>query len=119
MILEQREFHFEAQTQRICRGTGCRKRWPWHPHHVIYRQELERLGLSVALLWDPRNCLRLCPDCHMNHHNRSKPVKLTALRDANYAFAFEVMGALAVDYLRQKYDGEDPRLDAWAAKYSD
>ena len=109
-------FHEEAKKQRICGREGCRCTWPWHPHHVVYRQELEKLGITdIAVLWDKRNCLRLCPECHANHHGLY-PIKLTSLRDANYEFAFEKLGARAFDYLRQKYDGDDPRLEEWAER---
>lgn len=114
MLPEQRDFHLEAQGQRICRNVGCRKTWPWHPHHVIYRQWLEKNGFK-HLAWDTRNCLRLCENCHANHHGLHH-IPLTALRDANYEFAFEVMGLAAVDYLRQKYSGDDPRLEEWAER---
>lgn len=120
MDQDQLAFHEAAREQRICRQKGCRRNWPWHPHHVIYRQELEKLGITDrAVLWDRRNCLRLCPDCHMNHHGRAKPVLLTCLTDANYEFAFEVLGWRAYDYLRQKYDGEDPRLEEWRERTRD
>jgi hypothetical protein len=106
-------FHEEAQKQRICRRPGCRSNWPWHPHHVVYRQELEKLGIDdMAILWDPRNCIRLCPTCHANQHGLHH-LPLTCLRDANYEFAFEHLGERAGSYLRAKYDGDDPRLDEW------
>lgn len=109
----KRAFHEEAQKQRICRQEGCRRSWPWHPHHVVYRQELEKLGITdISILWDKRNCLRLCPDCHANHHGLHH-VKLTCLREENYEFAFEHLGEGAGSYLRGKYDGDDPRLEAW------
>jgi hypothetical protein len=114
MTAERRAFHYAAQKQRICRG--CRAKWPWHPHHVVYEQEVKRLGGDVN---DVRNALRLCPDCHANHHGRSRPIKLTQLTDANYEFAFELMGERAADYLRQKYDGDDPRLEEWVQRVRD
>lgn len=122
--LEQRDFHLEAKSQRICGGAGCRCNWPWHPHHVVVRQDLEKLGFSKRneedhwILWDPRNCLRLCPDCHMNHHGLH-PVPLKNLLLANYDFAFEILGDGAGDYLRHRYDGEDPRLDEYEHAWSE
>lgn len=113
MDAAKRAFHDEARRQRICAQEGCRRNWPWHPHHVIYRQELQKMGITdITVLWDKRNALRLCPDCHMNHHNLHH-VKLKCLTDANYEFAFEILGDRAGDYLRQHYDGDDPRLDKW------
>lgn len=117
--LEQVEFAEEAKSQRICAGEGCRANWPWHPHHVVKRQDLEsKLGLSKyneadhVILWDPRNCLRLCPDCHMNHHGLHK-LPLKVLTEKNYEFAFEFLREGAGEYLRHHYDDEDPRLDQW------
>lgn len=111
---ERYEFHMEAQKQRVCQQEGCRNTWPWHPHHVVYEQEVKRV--NPAMVSDRRNCLRLCPDCHANHHGRSRPVKLTCLTDANYEFAFELLGERAFDYLRSKYDGDDPRLEEWTER---
>lgn len=70
------------------------------------------------ILWDPRNCLRLCPDCHMNHHGLYK-LKLKVLRPANYEFAFEHLRAGAGEYLRHHYDGDDPRLEEYERTYHD
>lgn len=117
MLLEQRDFHIEAQGQRVCRQKGCRHNWPWHPHHVVRKQDVEKYSKDASVVWDKRNCLRLCPDCHMNHHGLH-PVKLTSLRDANYEFAFELMGEAAGSYLRDHYDGDDPRLDEWERDFA-
>lgn len=111
MLAEQREFHLEAVGQRVCRRVGCRSTDGCNPHHVIYQQELRRIGRE-DLLWDSRNCLRLCTACHADHHGIHS-VSLVSLTAANYEFAFEVLGLRAYDYLRQKYDGEDPRLEDW------
>lgn len=109
--LERRDFHLAAAAQRVCARPGCRSTEFAGGHHVIYQQELTRIGRE-DLLWDKRNALRVCLQCHHNHHGiHSLP--LTALTDANYEFAFEVLGERAVDYLRAKYDGDDPRLEEW------
>jgi hypothetical protein len=113
LTLEQRDFHLEALGQRVCQNAGCRNTRESNPHHVVYQQWLKRH--RPDLLWDPRNCLRLCNSCHANHHGLHQ-IPLTCLKDANYEFAFEVMGEAAYDYLRQKYDGEDPRLEEWLAR---
>lgn len=112
--LDRREFHMEAAGQRICAQKGCRNTWPWHPHHVVYEQHCPEGTKS-----DTRNCLRLCPDCHANHHGRARPILLTQLRDANYEFAFEVLGDAAYDYLRTRYDGDDPRLEELRERTTD
>lgn len=85
-----------------------------HEHHVVYRQHVRREGGDI---YDPRNALRLCVSCHSSHHRRgSKIVPLAALRDENYEFAFELLGAAAFDYLRRRYSGDDVRLHRWLAR---
>jgi hypothetical protein len=80
-----------------------------YQHHVIYRQELKWRDADV---WDGRNSLALCAAHHTTHHHQITPLPLAALRDENFAFAFEIMGAAAYDYLRRRYVGEDSRLGA-------
>lgn len=36
---------------------------------------------------------------------------MTALTGENIAFAFTLLGEAAYDYLRRRYEGEDPRLE--------
>jgi hypothetical protein len=112
--LERRDFHLAAQAQRVCARPGCRSTEFAGGHHVVYQQELNRIGRSDAL-WDKRNALRVCPGCHPNHHGLHQ-LPLTCLSNANYEFAFEVLGVRAFDYLRHHYDGDDPRLDEWAER---
>jgi 5-methylcytosine-specific restriction endonuclease McrA len=78
--------------QRSCRHPACRRaEHAMNQHHVVYRQEVRRLGGDV---WDPDNALTLCNGCHSSHHNRGAlVVPLSALRDENYAFAVALMGA--------------------------
>lgn len=78
-------------------------------HHACYRQHVRR---HKGDEWDPRNSIALCDSCHMAHHQRGRVLPLSALRDENFTFAFELMGPAAYDYLRRYYDGEDERLDA-------
>lgn len=79
-------------------------------HHVIYRQQLKRVGGD---LWDGRNALALCASHHATHHHQITALALSALRDENYQFAVETLGAdTAHNYLRRRYAGDDPRLDA-------
>lgn len=98
--------------QSACQHPGCTsgRRERLAEHHVVYQQEVRRRQGDVS---DGRNALRLCNSCHPAHHHRSRPVPLTALRDENYEFAFELMGGAAFDYLRRRYAGEDPRLHEW------
>jgi hypothetical protein len=113
--LEQNAFHNAARFQRVCRECGKSKgpnggEIPWDAHHVVEKQKLKAIG-RTDLLWDPRNAMRLCKHpCHARHTNASQRVKLSALSNDNFAFAFEVLGAAAYDYLGERYEGEDPRL---------
>lgn len=103
----RRVFHEEAWSQRCC--AVCGKTGPFDPHHVVEKKKLKSIG-RTDVLWDPRNALRLCPDCHANHTAASRKVPLTRLTDANYDFAFEVLEGAAFYYLRAHYDAEDRRL---------
>ena len=92
-----------------CRGTGNRH----HQHHAVYRQQVRRHGGDE---WDPRNALLLCDSCHLRHHNRCPALPATVLRSENIAFAVELLGApAAYEYLRRRYTGDDPRLEALIA----
>lgn len=110
----RRDWHLHARAQRVCARPGCRSREFAGGHHVVYQQELVRLG-RAGLLWDKRNALRVCPGCHSGHHSLTQ-LPLTCLTDANYEFAFEVLGGRAFDYLRSHYDGDDRRLNEWAER---
>jgi hypothetical protein len=79
-------------------------------HHVVYEQHVRNEGGDCH---DGRNALCLCDSCHMSHHRRgTRVVPLEVLRDCNFEFAGELLGPAAYDYLRRRYVGEDPRLDA-------
>jgi hypothetical protein len=107
-ISNKASFRAEAAFQRCCQNPACKKpSAAWHPHHVIYEQELRGRGLP---LYDTRNALRLCIRCHGDHHG-IRPVPLTCLRDCNIAYAFKVLGGSASYYLKRHYAGEDPRID--------
>lgn len=90
----------------------CGSRQNLVQHHVIFNQELRRAGGDP---YDPRNALTLChgigDGCHPKFHQRTAPIPLTALSDENLAFAFELMGVRAVNYLTRHYSGEDFRLE--------
>lgn len=87
----------------------CPRRSSLHPHHVVYAQHVEGAGGDV---WDPRNRLMLCEGCHADHHGPNWRVPLLLLPDRCIAFAVELLGAAAFDYLTRRYDGEDPRVAA-------
>lgn len=80
-------------------------------HHVVEKSWLKRHGFGPSIIWDERNALRLRPDVHRQHTNRSKPVPARCLLDCNIEFAFEVMGPVAEEYLHRLYSGgPDPRI---------
>jgi hypothetical protein len=103
-----------AWRQRGCAVSGDARDFAngaknWEAHHVVEARELKKRNLH-HLLWDERNALRLRPDIHRRHTNRMEPVPMTALKDDNIAFAFEVMGASAKEYLERLYTGTDERV---------
>jgi hypothetical protein len=93
----------------------CKEAPATQGHHIIAAQLLRREALrrSVALLpilWDRRNRLGVCPDCHANHHGRSRPiVREVLLRDAVWVFGFarelNLEWALDREYPQQSRDG--------------
>lgn len=80
-----------------------------HRHHTIYEQHIEREGGDVA---DDRNLVWVCFQCHGAHHGRSAPLELGMLPDSVFAFAFDLLGPASFDYMRRRYSGDDPRLEA-------
>lgn len=107
---------FRVDTMRknggICARPFCRER-ARDPHHVVYRNKLEKVGQPQ---WDPDDGLPLCRPCHHAHHYApGGELPLTCLGDENIAFAFRTLGAHAFDYLRRRYAGHDPRLDSHLA----
>ncbi len=102
---------------------GCGRRGRQR-HHVVYCQELRRVARQVAggppnvalemeLERDARNLVWVAVDCHAGHHARSAQLPLRVLPDSVFEFAAEVLGAgPAYEYLRRRYAGEDPRLEA-------
>lgn len=77
-------------------------------HHVVYKRDLKERGLFV---WDARDGLALCRDCHDGHHYSPQAVVLLVhLTDASVQYAFEVLGAYAYDYLLRRYPGGPPDL---------
>lgn len=65
------------------------------------------------LLWDSRNLVPVADGCHAQHHARRRPLELERLPDGVFEFASELLGpGRAYNYLRRRYTGPDPRLDA-------
>lgn len=100
-------FRQAAQRQRVCQMCG-KAGGNWHPHHVVYAQHLKKAG---APIYDARNSMRLCVECHASHHNRSKVIPLAKLTLEHIQYAFEKLGLAAHYYLNQRYDGPDERVD--------
>lgn len=108
----------------ICRcGCGRQRGVQWH--HVVYKQEIRRVVAEqtehgppdiireMALIADRRNLVPLGPKCHGAHHGRSRPLPLGLLPDSAFEFAGELLGpGRAYEYLKRRYVGSDPRLDA-------
>lgn len=116
VVANPSSFRNEAQWQRVCAVTECHRAGPFHAHHVVDQAELRnRCGLRGNALYDTRNSLRLCQSlgdanqrCHFQHEGRMRVVKTTELLDQNIEYAFEVLGAYALDYLRAQYDDTEP-----------
>lgn len=105
----KRAFHEAAWAQRVC--AVCGASGEYESHHVIERQKLRIIG-RLDLVWDLRNALRLCGDCHAKHTGGWRRVFLSRLTDENYEFAWFVLGMEAADYLRRIYQGKDHRWTA-------
>lgn len=90
---------------------------PWDPHHAVKRQHLDDRGLPP---YDVRNAFRCSRAAHDRHEfSPTGRIKTRELRDENVAYAFEVLGAGAIHYLRRYYDDTtdpDPRLPAHASR---
>lgn len=121
----KRAFKQASFDQRVCavcgRGAtinvdGTKLPNPWQAHHVVEKQKLRAEG-RMDLVWDIRNSLRLCEEpCHGRHTRGNQRVKLSALTDDNYEFAWYVLGMASADYLRSRYNGTDPRWVALAER---
>jgi hypothetical protein len=107
--LAHRLFREAAAKQRCCQWCGKTKS-DWHPHHVIYAQYLKH---NHHPIYDTRNVLRLCINCHAKHHDGTpEKLPLSKLRDENIEYAVYLIGGyLAYDYLTTRYAGEDARLE--------
>lgn len=113
-IANYESFRAEARYQRLCAvlETGG----DFLAHHVVYEQDLKRLGLKGNALYDTRNALRLSKKAHDNHHSRFRVVRTVELTDDNVAYAFIALGERGASYLRSKYDDvtqPDPRIPEW------
>ena len=71
----------------MCRAPGHRKLL--QVHHVIAKQQLKRIN-RYDLMWDKRNALVLCDECHERHERAFTRVRREVLRDDNIEFALEL-----------------------------
>lgn len=116
-VQDKLAFHLEAQWQIGCAACGAVGK-PFHAHHVVDKQTLRReRHITGNAAYDTRNALRLCagldgPRCHMQFEHARITIPTTKLLDENIAYAFEVLGLWAADYLRREYDDTtpDPRI---------
>lgn len=88
-----------AATGAQCGCCGLMPMFSCSAHHVVEKQELKRRGLP---LYDVRNVFPICQDCHMNAHS-TRPIPYRKLPPRSIAYAYEVLGDYAGDYLRRKY----------------
>jgi len=105
-ISNPQSFHAEAQFQRVC--ATCGKAGVFEAHHVVSKQRLKREGYS-GLLYDTRNALRLCPDCHGRFTGGTR-IPTHALTDDNMCFTWLVLGPAGQNYLERLYTGIDRRF---------
>lgn len=101
-------FRAEARWQRVC--AICGAGGAFQAHHVVPKHVLRRLGLP---LYDPRNALRLCTQCHMLFEwggPGKVPIPVLRLTDQNICYVWETLG-VAVVRLERKYGNfnHDPR----------
>lgn len=64
----------------------CAQHQACHGHHIVYMQHLRR---ERAPLWDPRNCLPVCFNCHGQHHNSRRKISVSQLPKQAFEFADE------------------------------
>lgn len=92
-----------------CAHPDCNAR-AVHRHHVVFRQHVLRAGGDRH---DPANMATLCLEHHVSVHAR-QDLPMVALSDAAIRFATDLLGPAAESYIRRRYSGDDPRVDAIA-----
>lgn len=90
---------WHAAIGRTCRVCG-RRCGQLQVHHVVYAQ---RVLQAKGDLWDPRNGMTVGSRCHESHHNASHRIPLGLLSPENWAFAKELLGPAAEDYIARHY----------------
>jgi hypothetical protein len=74
--------------------------WAWHAHHCLPKGVLRARGFKDRV-WDPRNGVLLCKDCHEGHHG-IRPVPAERLPERARTFASE-LGTWASDVLVRQH----------------
>lgn len=90
-------WHRATLADGVCACCGLRGQM--HGHHAVSRQHVRKRGGDE---WDLRNRLSLRPACHMAHHAGRK-IDQSKLRPENVAFARELLGEAAQEYLDRHY----------------
>lgn len=94
----------EAAQRMRCAICGSRRRV--QGHHVVSKRWLKANGYAY-LLWDSRNRLPLCSDCHEYHENASRRVPREKLRPSHHDFIAEVGLGHWPDWFQRNYpDGQ-------------
>ncbi len=95
-------FQRAAQQQLACMNPQCpNPAAPFNAHHVVYAQHVRREGGDV---FDPRNVMRLCTECHDRYHGNRSLIPAEVLPPAAVAFAVELLGReRAAAYLARYY----------------
>ena len=89
-LLRMAAFRLAAMHQAPC--VVCGSRVALVAHHVVTQQHVRRADGDV---WDPRNAMCLCAGpsgCHDAHHNRSRPLPLSAVPVGAKDYADELLG---------------------------
>lgn len=75
-----------------------------HGHHVVRAQDVRKAGGNV---WDLRNRLSVCTECHLNHHHGShrQRIAFEELMPENVEFARELFGDDTLAYFARHYRG--------------
>lgn len=101
-------FHAAAARQIVC--AVCGRGDAFHAHHVVAKGWLRQ---HARPLNDPRNALRLCMRCHMQHEFGGPgkvEIPLVKLPDHAICYAYGLMGIGASVYLERHYIGPDARI---------
>jgi 5-methylcytosine-specific restriction endonuclease McrA len=105
-ISNPKSFREEAQFQRVCGVCGATG--AFEAHHVVAKQKLKKLGF-VHRLYDPRNALRLCPECHGRVTQHQLTIAVDCLMPDNICFIWEVLKQAGQNYLERHYRSVDRR----------